>query len=178
MRSVKHWTPWKPLTCLITTLLGGCDIMYGVSRHAPLPALPDLACVESVIREAPGVQKTDYKISSEFQRFTWSGIPKAVPPYTYTYHYTGSSPEIYAHLEITDDSRGHVDIRQCLLSLNRPPDPTVVAATRPVMQHIELELAARCGLEHLPDVVKESCRGVDCPRLTDARAPSQTPIAH
>lgn len=161
-------TPWKPLTCLVTTLLTGCEILYGVSRQAPLTALPDLTCVEAVIKEAPGVQKTDYKTGSGVQLFTWSGNPKPAPPYTYIYHYEGSSPEIYGHLEITDHTKGRIELQQSLMRLNRPLDPAVVVATRHVMQHIELQLAARCGVDGLPGNVTESCVRTDCPTLTDA----------
>src|SRR5262249_39828468 len=121
----------------------------------------DPACVKSVLQAAPGVEKTTYEVYPTIQRFTWSGFPKEVPPYTYLFRYSGSSYLI--NLDIKDDTKGHVAFHQVFLTVNRPPDPVIVAASRSSMRYVEGELETRFGVEHLPELVKESCLKVACP---------------
>ena len=115
------------------------------------------------------MKQVNYKVFSTIQRFTWSGLLKKVPPYVHVFRYTGST-QLRGNLEITDDFRGHVELRQYLVTVNKPPDPTVVSAGRRMMQRIEIELETHWGVEHLQDLVRESCLEVDCPALEDARA--------
>jgi hypothetical protein len=79
------------------------------------------------------------------------------------FRYSGSSYLI--NLDIKDDAKGHIAFHQYFVTINRPPDPTVVATSRTSMQRIEAELATHCGVERLPELVKESCLEVACPAL-------------
>jgi hypothetical protein len=154
------------LICLIALLSEGCDTIYVVNRHAALQQLPDPTCVKSVLAAAPGVEEVSYQLVPTIQKITWSGIPKEVPPYTHVFRYTGSTANRHGSLEITDNSKGRIELRQCLVTINRPPEPTEVSAYRTTMQRIEVNLEARCGVEHLHELVSESCLNVVCPALT------------
>ena len=72
--------------------------------------------------------------------------------------------------QLEKDYKGRVVLDQNHVEMNRVPDPAVIAATRPVMRHIEIALAQQCDLADLPRSVKERCVKVACPAL-ESNAP-------
>jgi hypothetical protein len=153
------------LVYLSAIALVGCDSINGVSRHADLRGLPDTTCVETVIRTSPGVDYMRYDVRPGGRPLTWSGIQK--PTEVQTFIYTGTSAKIWGALQLEKDYKGRVVLDQNHVEINHLPDPDVIAATRPVMRHIELALAQRCALSELPASVKETCVKVACPSLDD-----------
>jgi hypothetical protein len=143
--------------------LGGCDFMWGVGRSAELHSLPDIKCVDNVIRAAPGVEDVRYELIQP-RPINVLGPRNDVDIYEFIYR--GASGKISGALSISRDSKGRVYFGQSHHEINRVPDPDVIAATRPVMRHIELALAQECGLVELPGSVKEGCDRVACPTLT------------
>jgi len=143
--------------------LAGCDVIYGVHRHATLEALPDLACVERVVRAASGVQDVGHWAGQGGRALTLSGFLQ--PELTFTFVYSGKQPKIEGALELIRDQKGKVQFYQSLVRY-QPPDPVVIANTRPVMREIEFTLSRDCGIPELPAGIKETCDGVDCPPMS------------
>ncbi len=144
-------------------LLAGCDFVYGVRRYEDLPSLPDLACVEKVVRAAPGVRDVRYRQDDGGRPVSLSGIEQ--PTKIYTFFYSGDAPKIWGALQLEQDYSGKVSFDQTHLTMNHLPDPVVIANTRPVMRHIELALSKECGLVELPASIKETCMKVACPPM-------------
>jgi len=130
--------------------------------------MPDTACVENVIRASSGVEDVRYNVGTGGRPLTWSGIKK--PTEVQTFIYTGQSAKIRGALQLEKDYKGRVVLDQNHVEMNRVPDPAVIAATRPVMRHIEIALAQQCDLADLPRSVKERCVKVACPAL-ESNAP-------
>lgn len=144
--------------------LTGCDIMYGVRRDLVLKELPDLTCVERVVRAAPGVQDVRSWTSEGGRPLTLSGTQQ--PDRIFNLVYSGRQPKIWGALQLIRDYKGKVQFSQTHILLNHPPDPIVIANTRPVMREIEFTLSRECGIPELPAGITEFCRGVDCPPMS------------
>ncbi len=144
--------------------LTGCDIMYGVRRDVVLKELPDLTCVERVVRAAPGVQDVRLWTNEGGHPLTLSGTQQ--PDRIFNLVYSGKQPKIWGALQLIRDYKGKVQFSQTHILLNHPPDPVVIANTRPVMREIEFTLSRECGIPELPAGITEFCHGVDCPPMS------------
>lgn len=151
---------WIVLAALALT---GCDFIYGVRRFEELPTLPDLACVESVVRAAPCVEDVKYEREDGGRPLTLTGIQR--PTEVYSFIYRGPKSNVLGVLQLVRDYDDKVRFDQTYLTMNFFPDPAIVAATRPVMRQIELALARECGLEELPAAIQEECSHAECPPL-------------
>ena len=146
-------------------LLGGCDILYGVMRRAPLESMPSLSCVSTVIASAPGVVTLRMNIDSGGTAITLSGF-KSPASTSYNFAYRGAdSSHIIGMLQIELNHAGVATFSDSLLGLNWIPPQEQIDATRPVMKYIEEHLAHDCGIAQLPARINEHCHGVKCPVL-------------
>jgi hypothetical protein len=136
------------------SLLSGCDSVYGVTRSALIANQPDIACVERVIRATPKVARVSYVLSGT------RPINQV-----HSFIYGAEVPSISGALQFGREYSERIFFRQTYLVINRLPDPATVASTRPVMLHVENELARHCGLNDLPQSVVERCTKVECPPL-------------
>jgi hypothetical protein len=143
--------------------LTACDTMYGVRREEALKELPDLKCVERVVRAAPGVREVHLWSSQGGRPLTLSGIQQADEEFTF--FYTANEPKIQGALQLIRHYTGKVEFSQTHLLINRPADPVVIANTRPVMREIEIAMSRECGIPELPGNIKETCHGVECPPM-------------
>jgi hypothetical protein len=142
-------------------VLWGCDSMYGVSRRATIPSPPPLACVETVIRRAPGVEDVQYSRTEGNRPLTWTGVEPATDVHTFAYR----DGQVRGFLQVTVEYDGKTTFSQNLTDINRKPPQEQIDASRPVMRWIEERLEAECGMSGLPLAVEEHCSGVDCPPL-------------
>ena len=144
---------------VVSMMLSSCDFVYGVRHSASIPAAPNLACVEDVIRKAPGVDDVRYS-------HTESGESKSIN-HTFVYH----SGQVYAAIQVIEFD-GKTEFQQNCSSLNQVPPQELVDSIRPVMLWIEQHLETQCGMRGLTAAVKEECPGVECPVM---HAPNEPP---
>jgi hypothetical protein len=152
------WFQYLALLVLVV-FTTSCDPSFGVSRWARVQMMPDPTLVETVIRNAPGVQKVEYHTAEGGRPLTISGIKP--PDQVYTFMYDGE-PNVHGQLQFTIDYAGRVDFSQYLVKMGRRPPQAWIDATRPVMIQIETLLEKQCGLTGLQTSVVERCFGVKC----------------
>lgn len=142
--------------CALVVTLSACDFVYGVRRYSKINDLPQLDCVDQVIRGTPGVASVE-----ERKEPTDRDYPP-VDVYNFRYHGTeGSSVEGVVQFVTR---RGAVEFEDTDLRLNAKPPQRQIDATRPVMRRIETNLINQCGLI-LASPIREKCSGVQCPAL-------------
>ncbi len=145
------------LCAAIGLAAAGCDPLYGINRHALLPSLPDLSCVETAIRSVPGVGAVRRESEEGGRPITWTGIQ--APDRNHYFHYEVGPWS--ASLLLSVDHAGEVELSQHLVQLGEPMPQEAVDTVRPVMVQIERALAERCGVEPLGGAIEEHRSGVD-----------------
>ena len=144
-----------PLGLLV--LLTGCDPGYGIYRHARVGFMPEPARVGAVVRETPGVDQAEYRLSEGGRPLTLTGSKS--PDQVHTFSYRGGS-NVHGSLQFVVDYKGSVEYSQSLMMLGRRPPEEWISATRRVMLQIETRLEQGCGLTNLEASVYESRHGV------------------
>lgn len=103
--------------------------------------MPDLECVEEVLRSIPEVRDVKYWTREGGRPLTWSGIQRADRAHYFRYELDNVSPTLL----VVVDYKGRVELSQHLLSMGSPLPPGSIEEARPVMQKIEQALAEHCG---------------------------------
>src|SRR6185503_2157274 len=81
------------LFCVVLAI-SGCDPIYGVSRVASLNAMPQVECVESAIRDTPGIANVRYQYSEGSRPLALTGIQ--APDEVHSFIFSGS-PDSHIH---------------------------------------------------------------------------------
>jgi hypothetical protein len=146
-------------------LLSGCDYVNGVQDGTKLSEMPDLRCVTSVVRQAPGVVNVDLKTEKDTgSEITFTGLHPEEP--VYYFMYSGKTPEqMGGVVQFQPNWRGYTDFVQSDLWIDRPAPQSQIDATRPVMREIEQDLALHCEIPELKTPLQQMCTGVRCPPL-------------
>jgi hypothetical protein len=151
----------------LCAILTGCEVGYGLSRTAPLDALPDLDCVAHVLAATPGITHVDTTIERSAAPL-YPRAPHGHTSYNFVYHGDAAS-RVWAALQIRVDVRDRITFEQSLHQLNRAVPQADVDATRPVMALVERRLQAQCRIPGLVRRIVERCEGVRCEPLAAAR---------
>ena len=144
---------------LVLVLVTGCDPIFGVSRQAHVPFMPEPARVGAAIRATPGVDDVEYRQSVGDRPLTFTGIKP--PDQVYTFSYRGGT-NVHGVVQFIVDYKQSVEYSQYLLCMGAPPSQAWLDATHPVMIQIEQRLADSCGLTNLQSSVVENCIRVKC----------------
>lgn len=149
----------------------GCDGhtgLNGVGRTFELGQLPDMTCVEQVLRKLPGVSHVSHE---EIRRPYASEPPQpfddpATPVFhSYRYQYSG----ITAEFSFVRDELGDVQFWQGLQCFNCVVEQEHVNLLRPFMDRFEERLEVGCGIHGLRAGTSEICNHVDCGRMATAQ---------
>ena len=151
----------RVIVSILALSLAGCDPVYGVSRSALLDTFPSLDCMRAAVVATPGVVNVQYRQEEGGTALTLSGLKPEEP--THSFIYKGSeNSELSGALQVHRDHRGTISLVQTHLAMNTIPTQKSIDVVRPVMLHIEHDLAINCGLPELPARVTEWCHGVQC----------------
>jgi hypothetical protein len=144
------------LALALTALwLLGCEEEYGIYRSANLSEYPDLACIERVLNDTPGIARVEESPA---------GPRSAEAPGAGDHHYFFyEGPEVEAHLAIIVEANGRVAFSQALVQVDQKPSQAMVDATRATMRELEKRLERECGIGGLTAAVHEVCLRVECP---------------
>jgi hypothetical protein len=155
--------PLRP-ALLIALATIGCDGntgLNGVGRTFQLGQLPDMNCVEQVLRKLPGVSNVSHsEVRSPYASEPTVSADDPARPVFHSYHYQYSG--ITAGFSFVRDELGDVQFWQGLQCFNCVVEQEHVNRLRPFMDRFEERLEAACGIRGLRAGTSEICNHVDC----------------
>lgn len=150
--------------------LAGCDTLYGVTRTAPLAAIPEGDCVAGILASLPGIGNVKRASGWPHEHLTMKGW--VTPPgVTEHFFYWSTDRWAFANLYMGPGRFDVPTFEQSMESLGGPPQQRSVDTVRPLMAIIERRVGAECGRPELPAAIVETCsKGLACGPLEAASA--------
>jgi hypothetical protein len=125
---------------LLSFLLMGCDVGYGVNRSVGIKTFPLKDEVEKAISTVPGIDRVEYKRVSPAKNL----VGPTEPSYD---SYVYQSGEVWGAVEFRTSTTGKKTLKLYYMTLNRKPSPQKVKEIREKMDEIYSSLR-----KHIPDL--------------------------